>query len=86
MAEINICRDLAPSGSLLHPRSGDSAVKRGSPPRDWSHRLWMAQAHRTASTCQGSYVAMPTVTHLPQGSDTAPLHTPPLGEDPEPVS
>lgn len=45
MAEINICHDLAPSGSLLHPRTDDSAVKRSPPPRDWSHRPCMAQAH-----------------------------------------
>lgn len=45
MAEINICHDLAPSGSLVHPGSDDSAVKRSPPPRDWSHRLCTAQAH-----------------------------------------
>lgn len=32
MAEINICHDLAPSGSLLYPRSDDSAVEKSPHP------------------------------------------------------
>lgn len=82
MAEINICHDLALSGSQLHPGSNDSAGKRSPPPRDWSHRPSMAQAHghgkhkpgRLQNDAQGHPSA--------QGS----CHTPAGDEDPESVS
>lgn len=86
MAEINICHDLAPSGSPLHPRSDDSAVKKGLHPETGPTDCVWHRPTGTASTCQGGHGTMPRVTLLPQGSGTAPLHTPALDEDPETVS
>lgn len=86
MAEINTCHALAPSGSLLHPRSDDSAVKTSSPPRDWSHRLCTPQAHRLSEHMPGrlqsdaqGHPSAPVLRHCP-------FHTAVLDEDPEPAS
>lgn len=75
MAEINICHDLALSGSLLHLGSDDSGVKRSPPPRDWSHRPCMAQAHghgkhkpgRLRSDAQGHSSAPGLLSHPSPG-------------------
>lgn len=86
MAEINICHDLAPSGSLLYPRSDDSAVEKSPHPETGPTGWVWHRPTGTASTCQGGQGTMPKVTLLPQGSGTDPFCTPVLEEDPEPAS
>lgn len=71
MAEINICHDLAPSGSLLRPGSNDSAAKSSTrrlvPQAVYGTgpRAWPAHAREVMERCPGSPI-YPRAVFTPQ--------------------